>query len=331
MQKTRNWRELLGSLISDPRQKQTLASKLGVSPLTLTRWAEGESQPRPQNLKLLAEALPQYRTELLQSFNEEFGLFALTEPAVEAEVEEIPSAFYARVLSAHATSLAVLRFWSISSLILQQAVGQLDPHQVGLAITVVQCMPPSGRERKVRSLRKRIGIGTGRWQSSVEQKAGFLGAESLAGYTVAQGRLMVIQDIGRDQGIFPAQPIEGEVGSAIAPILRASAVAGCLLVSCVRSDFFSSARTRLVQEYADLLALAFEPQDFYELQMMDLQTMPSLSVQEEYFKLFQRRVATLMRDSAQAGRPLKVTEAEQLVWQQLEEELLLLPPEGLRD
>nr|BBH92756.1 hypothetical protein KTA_09550 [Thermogemmatispora argillosa] len=325
MQQSRNWRELLASLISDPRQKQMLANKLGVTPLTLTRWAEGESQPRPQNLKLLAEALPQYRTELQQAFSEEFGLSNFGEPTLELEEEEIPSAFYARVLNTYATALAMLRFWSIASLILQQAVGQLDPHQVGIAITVVQCMPPSGPDGKVRSLRKRVGIGTGPWQSSVEQKAGFLGAESLAGYTVAQGRLIVIQDLTRDQGYYPARPIEGEMGCAIAPILRSSCVAGGLLVSSTRADFFTPGRSRLVQEYADLLALAFEPHEFYDLQRIDLQTMPPLEVQEEYFKHFQRRVAALMREAALNDRPLKVTEAEQLVWQQLEAELLQLP------
>jgi transcriptional regulator with XRE-family HTH domain len=330
MQQTRNWRELLASLISDPRQKQMLANKLGVSPLTLMRWAEGESQPRQQNLKLLVEALPQYRDELLQSFSEEFGPPNLAESTLELENEEIPSAFYARVLNTHATTLTILRFWSIASLILQQAVIQLDPQQVGIALTIVQCMPPSGPKGKVRSLRRRLGIGTGRWQSSVEEKAGFLGAESLAGYTVAQGRPMVIQDIGRDRGIYPAQPIEGEVGCAVAPILRASCVAGCLLVSCVRPDFFSPARSRLIQEYGDLLALAFEPQDFYELQMIDLQTMPPPAVQEDYFKGFYRRVTSLMRESSHAEHPLKVTQAEQLVWQQLEEELLQLPPAELQ-
>ena len=80
----------------------------------------------------------------------------------------------------------------------------------------------------------------------------------------------------------------------------------------------------MIQQYADLIALAFEPEEFYEPQDIQLRVMPSHSLQKLYFADFRQRVANAMRDSIGTDRPLNNIEAEQLVWQQLEEELIEL-------
>ncbi|MDQ2907603.1 MAG: helix-turn-helix domain-containing protein [Chloroflexota bacterium] len=327
MQETQTWRELLGNIISDPHEKQQLAGKLGVSVLTLTRWIQGESHPRPQNLRLLLEALPHYRPLLHELIVREFGALSLRSSEVGNMLEEIPSEFYSRVLSAHATTPRVLRFWSICSLILQQALGQIDPRQLGMAITIVQCMVPTSAGQ-VHSLRKRVTIGSGRWRNGVEQRFSFLGAESQAGYVVSSGRSVVVQDLTRDL-LYPAQRIEGEMSTAISPVMRSSEIAGCLLVSSTLPDYFSLAHCTLIQHYAELLALAFEPGDFYALTQIDLRRIPPYQVQERYFKSFRQRTSSLVKEAAQTGQSMTIVQAEQVVWQQLEEELLRLPPDTL--
>ncbi len=36
------WRSLLKSIISDPQERQRLAEELGIKPITLIRWVNGE-------------------------------------------------------------------------------------------------------------------------------------------------------------------------------------------------------------------------------------------------------------------------------------------------
>ena len=63
MQKPSSWRELLASIISNPAERERIAAEVGVSPITLTRWSNGESKPRPQNLHSLIKALPRQHQE----------------------------------------------------------------------------------------------------------------------------------------------------------------------------------------------------------------------------------------------------------------------------
>ena len=66
------WREFLGKSIVDPHERQRIANELGVSTVTLTRWSNGISNPRPQNLRHLLRALPQHRTTLAELFMKSF-------------------------------------------------------------------------------------------------------------------------------------------------------------------------------------------------------------------------------------------------------------------
>src|SRR5258706_1029222 len=136
-----------------------------------------------------------YRKPMIELLAAEFPEFPdLMKGSLDEDAsQEIPSAFYTGVLRAHATTAKQQRFWSISNLILQQALGQLDSNQLGMEITVAQCMPP-GNAEKVRSMRERIGRGTKPWSANLEQRAMFLGIESLAGYALTSLRQLVIED-----------------------------------------------------------------------------------------------------------------------------------------
>src|SRR5215467_10952233 len=100
MQEATTWRELLGSIIQDARERRRLANDLGVNPVTLTRWVNGESSPRSQSIQRLLNALPQHRKALLDLLLDEFGgLIAETEDTlIEDSFYKIPSEFYIRVL-----------------------------------------------------------------------------------------------------------------------------------------------------------------------------------------------------------------------------------------
>ena len=115
MDEPQSWRELLGRVINDPLERQRIANALDVNAITLSRWANGNSNPRPENVRNLLDALPQHHPLLLSLIAEEFPEFS-TEALVTDEVpQEIPSACYARVLSTHADIPDSLYFWSVSS------------------------------------------------------------------------------------------------------------------------------------------------------------------------------------------------------------------------
>jgi hypothetical protein len=95
------WREFLGKIIKDPAEKQRIANELHVSIITLTRWVNNESKPRPHNLGMLIKALPNYRTQLVEMIAEEFDEFATAPINIDNKPEEIPASFYVRVFHAN--------------------------------------------------------------------------------------------------------------------------------------------------------------------------------------------------------------------------------------
>jgi len=322
MQNPLTWRALLGMVIKDPQEKQRLANELKVSQLTLSRWATNETKPRLHNLHLLVKALPEYRASLLTLLASEYEEFATTSEVKEEAEKEIPSAFYARVFQANAGLTPSLRSWQIRDIILQQALEQLDPECQGMAIIVVQCMPPT-TERIVRSLREVMGRGLPPWSRDLEQHAILLGAESMVGYVVTTGRPITNQNLKRDQGIFPAYRAQWEESSTAHPILRGNLIAGCLLVSSTQPDYFFPERLTLIQSYADLLVLSFAPEEFYELERIQLSVMPQYDIQRIHLATFQERVYRIMQEAARKNEPVNGVQAEQLAWQELEGELIV--------
>jgi hypothetical protein len=321
------WRELLGTIISDPKERQRLIDALGVTSITLTRWVSGESDPRPQNLRHLLSVLPQHREHFIELLKKERGLGDFVNPVPE-EVSpgEIPAEFYARVFVARSTMIDTLRFWSTCNLILQQALGQLDPDRRGMSIWVVKCMQPSGSYNKVRSLREVVGQGTYPWSGNLEQQAMFLGAESLAGNVVTLCRPGIIENLDEEHNLMPAARVDFEKSAAIYPILYAGRIAGVLLISSTQyNHFLLQTRTALAQSYADLIALSFEAEDFYAPEDIALCVMPTHNEQKQYFAKFRQLIANTMIVAASRNRPVNNIEADQIVWQRLEEELLQLP------
>jgi len=312
---SKNWRELLGLIIKEPRFKQRIIDELGIQPITLTRWVEGHAEPRQQNFRQLITILPEFREYFYELLGEEFTDAAISAASDASKV--IPSDFFARVLSERSNTQKTVRFWSLCNLIFQQAIGQLDPDHLGMAITVVQCMK-SSCSPYIRSLRETAAYGTLPWQSNMEQKGMFLGAESLAGYCVNICRGVENNDVRDRSNPLPAHQVPHELSAAAHPILLSGKVAGCILVSSTQANYFlSQYRLNLIHNYANLISLLFDPKEFYSADEIRLQVMPPHHEQIRYFTDFRSRAMEIMRTQHIAN-----DEAEQLVWEALEEDLL---------
>jgi hypothetical protein len=319
-----DWRELLGEIINNVAERDRIANEIGVHPVTLTRWVSGESSPRPHNLRQLLRTLPKPQRLQLLPLLEKVSP-EVTNFEVDISAQEIPYKFIMELLETRANKSDLLRYWSMSNLILQQALKQLDPERVGMEITIVRCMPL--RDGRVRSLRESLGMGTSPWPGDLEEKALLLGAESLAGHVTVSCRMEQIGDLFTNRTFVPAYQTEHEVSAVACPIMYGGRVAGCLLISSTQKDYFTpEVRLSLVRAYANLLALAFNREDFYDPELIALHIMPYLSIQQKYFSGFRQRVLQLTQEALRTNTRLTSPEIEQLVWQEIEEALLELPP-----
>jgi hypothetical protein len=220
-------------------------------------------------------------------------------------------------MHAYSTLTKTQRFWTLSNFILHQALGQLDPNHVGLAVTLIKCMPP--KQGIVRSLREQVGHGTPPWGMNLEQQAVLLGSESMAGFTVMNGRPLIRQNQQEHEGRFPAHWTEWEVSAAAYPIQRAGAVAGSFVVSSTQPDYFLPFRVKLIEQYSELLALAFEHEEFYPLDVINLYEMPVYTAQREPLASLHKRAIKLMQETVLRNEILPLQKATELAWQQIEE------------
>ncbi len=310
-----DWRELLAMIVKDDRYRKRIIDELGIKPITITRWIERRSEPRQQNFRQLINALPEFREYFYELLGEEFTEAAIVSASDASKA--IPAEFFARVMSERTNLKKTIRFWSLGYLILRQAIDQLDPDQLGMAITVVQCMK-SSHSPVIRSLRETAAYGTVPWQSNMEQKGMFLGAESLAGYCVSSCRSVENNDVRDRSNPLPAHQVADELSAAAYPLLLSGKVAGCLLVSSTQPNFFlSQFRLNLIHNYANLISLLFEPEQFFDLNDIRLQVMPLHEQQRAYFGDFRHRVISAMHIYQ-----LSNEEAEQLIWEELEAKFL---------
>ncbi len=326
MSEISSWRDLLKQVISNAAERERIASEMGVHPITLLRWVKEDSRPRTHFLRMLPQTLPRQQQDLMIKLLENEGV-NVSETLPDDAIEQTECALFRKVMEMRATTPEGLLFWSICHRVFQHALCTLDPGRIGLAIRVVICMPPT-RDGKIHSLRESVGSGTPPWQPNLEYEAVFLGAESLAGYAVALSRQESVQDLRDDTSLSPFRRGEYEVSATAVPILYANRMAGCLLVSSTQPGYFTSdARLALVRDYAQLIAFAFKEEQFYPLEMIELRVLPDLKVQRRYLSTFRQRIVSLMREAFDASQSLTRAEAEQIVWRQIEEEMLISLPE----
>ena len=314
------WSTVLQNIIKSTAERQRLSTALGVTSMTLSRWASGESKPqRPHLIHLLQVVHPSQRQELLEALE---GYYPdIHSWLTEDTSEQIPSDFFARILNIRTTTTESLRFWRISEEVLKQALQLLDPNRLGLAVKLIQCMPPS-IDNKIRSLRERAGKGTPPWTADLEHDVLFLGLESLSGYSV-EVRHIVSDDDLREGKTFPSYRDRYEVSAAAHPIRFEGKVAGCLLASSTQVGYFSQQRLNLLSTFSDLISLAFDREDFYPPQMIELRVMPRPEIQRPYLTNFRQRVTTKFQEAMYQRSQLSNARIELQAWQDLEIELLL--------
>ena len=322
MSSSPSWKDILRTIIQVPAERQRLATILGVSTMTLTRWANDNSHPQRSHLIHLVQIVqPQYRTELLVALEYDYpGIHSWQNEELPSQ---IPSEFFAQVLNARATVMESLRFWHITDMVLKQVLAQLDPNQLGMSITLAQCSPPS-HNGKIRSLRERMGRGTIPWTADLEHLSTFLGIETLAGYVVQYQRSASIEDLSQDN-LLPAYQSEYEVSAAASPIWLDGRIAGCLIASSTQLNYFCQHRLALLNTFSNVISLALDKNEFYQPDCIQLSIMPPPEKQRPYLAKFRQRVTQILVEAARKKHHLTNIQAEQIVWRDLEETLLNTP------
>jgi hypothetical protein len=318
-----SWRQLLGEIIEDPRERQRMTEQLKLSAPTLTRWAEGFSAPRLNNLRLLLKAVPpQYQQLMQELLRLEFGGLLdqgnHTPGREESQPLEIPSSLYERVFHAYAQLVEPIMVESIIELALQHALVQLDPDRLGMEIAIAQCVTPA-ESSPVRSLRETVRYDTPAWGKGTQIKTMFLGDESLGGFAVREGHIVTIQSRREGEYRFPANWIEQEESAAACPIARFGKVAGCLICSSTQPDYFTPVLCSLLVAYSEMLTVAFEREQYYEIKNVSLRLMPSYYRQEPLLATYSQRFLRIIKEQR-----LHAAQAEQAAWREIEEELIQL-------
>jgi hypothetical protein len=316
-----SWQAVLRKIIQQPGERQRLVAALDINPMTLDRWLKHAFQPNRSNLAALVRNVPaEYRQELseaIRAIHPDFDGWA-----VEVPPEHISTDFYVEILEIRAGIMEVKRNREIVERVLNQALLQLDPHHQGMAITLALCMPPR-TDGKIHSLRERGGRGTPPWIADLENLSIFLGMESLAGYVVQNRYPLSIENLGNEQ-LLPALQDQYEMSAAAVPLLYEGNIAGCLLASSASIGHFTQQRMALMSEFANLLTVGIDPSSFYPPNIIQLGVVrcQTAAEQREVLRTFRERVQQKIR-SLQGFAPLKYPQAEELVWGELEEELII--------
>jgi transcriptional regulator with XRE-family HTH domain len=313
------FRSYLKELLRHAAVRQAVEQRTDISARTLARWVSGETEePDRKRLASLLRALPQYREPLLSTISKALPDFAaLLLDQTKSLVEDLPVDFWVRLVEINATTPKNLHFTTIVHLLFLQLQATTDAEHLGLQLLVACCSPPASPAHPVRSLRTIVQLKTHASLPQSPEDPVFMGAESLGGYSVETCRAHIVQDVQEEQRL-PVLRFLDRRSAAAYPIQRGGAVAGAFVVSSPQPGFFTQRLHDLLHIYAYLLSLAFETNQFYPSERIHLHLMPPASMQRPYITHFQMRVLELLQSDLSLSR----SQADQIVWQQIEEALL---------
>lgn len=318
-----SWRVILRRVVKPAGERQRLAHIIGLAPMTLARWISGESVPHKAHiLRLLHVVNPSLRDELLDALEADFPDIRLLYQ--NEGIEQLSSAFFAELLNIRATTSGPLLFHRVSQAVLDKAILLLDPHRLGMAITIARCMPPTPEHnQKIYSLKELAGRGTPPWKPDLEPESIFLGAESLGGYVTQKGYFSNVADL-KAESRRQIRRTEYEISAAAYPIMLSGSIAGCIIASSTQLDYFSKEYMELLEVFSHLASLAFENSEFYPLSSISLQMMPSKEVQLPIIGTFWGRAMDIQEETIQQGVSISNAEAEQQALRAIEAELLAI-------
>lgn len=320
-QTTTSWQEVFQNIIKPPKERKRIAAELGVNQITLVRWSlTGACPQRDDLVQLLKIVQVRDRTALLAALQATYP--DMYEKLQEEISESVQSSFMREILRCRAALVGMQRPWQLSTTILDEAIRLIDPHQLGMSITPVLCMPPIGGA--IRSLREQGGRGIHPWTYNLEHQSLFLGLKSLAAYVTQTGRARCVQDISKETYIpVFAYPADLEHSAAATPLWFEGRIAGCLLAASLQTEHFTPARMELLSHFASVYTLILYPHDFYEHSLVQLRYMPLPDNQTAVLQTFRPRVTQIMMKAGLNGQHITSNQAELAAWQEIEEELLL--------
>ncbi len=173
-----------------------------------------------------------------------------------------------------------------------------------VSMTILKCIPPL-QGKDVRTLSQQFSLGTPPWNTVIEQKSYFLGAESVAGQAVITASVFVVQNIrNHDDPSMVSIHQDEHVRSALAlPLQRDGQIAGCLLVQSTQPNFFTPLLITLILQYSHLLAIVLHDDELYAREQIDLQMVPPIPEQQYYLAHLRDRVSALIKHSYRTGQP----------------------------
>jgi transcriptional regulator with XRE-family HTH domain len=297
MQEFQTWYELLGHLVKTTEAKQQLARQLHVSLVTISRWLNHTSTPRPDMLRAILNAFPEHHQEFILLLARDHLFHQESEHETPAP-DTLPStAFTMHIFSLYRQLSPTIRATSIQQLVLSDAIEHLDPQQQGCACAILLCLPPRDHT-SVRSLYLSEGKGTAPWPQDLRQECRLFGAESLAGAATAMGR-PVLSSPEQPPSLLPSRWSQHEQSAFVVPLMRNLQIAGCLLVSSTQPEAFLAHHQQRITYYADLLLLAIETEQWYDHDRIQLQPMPSKQHQQPFFaRLPQQIIARMVHDQS---------------------------------
>lgn len=242
---------------------------------------------------------------------------------VESPMLFARSTWLTEVLAKLAATPRRQQFEQVAPFILQGILDRFDPAHLDMAVKLIQCVHPSPG-KPVRSMRLTHMIGAFPSGRDILPVQFYLaGRESLAGQVLTSREATLIEDTRRPNG-RPRPANRWARSTIMVPLLYGTQVAGCLTVCSPLPRSFHPSQVELLQQYATLLALTLPPEAFYAPEQISLALMPSPEVQRAFSPRF---YALLMQQLTEMSIPLNMNtrvEAEKLVWQQMEDEIVAL-------
>ena len=234
------------------------------------------------------------RQEQATAFAEEQPAYDLEKTPLFIGFREVQKPIYRRVLELLTTVVDTeQRSWQIMQAIFEAILLHLDPEHFGLVSTYATLMPT--RADGVHSLVEVFMHGNYPWPVALENHA-YLGSTTLAGTAAMLERMQTWDNLSETERL-QVEVDEFERSACACPVERGGRIAGVLIISSRRPDFFANAIVcQAALEYAQLLSLAFLEAEFVPFTLLNLVPMPELRWQRaEVGDSYIQRIITCAR------------------------------------